>query len=238
MSALNNTATSDVAMGLLRQTLTRPWSQVSEDALRETNLDVDMLTETYEHMVKPYLDYLSGYENIQNMDPRQSTIRPDYPMRRHWDSETQSYVDDETWALVLKRWKVKRDQAILVVKNSWTVDDAHMNVNVYITRAGKWLLWQGILEGPSSVRVSEERMFVFASTEALWQKYCELVPTVETAIMSNRYDAHTPKYLPLTIAHRLGKIVQETVDIRLARIRRMQDALKRSQQRAARIAFR
>lgn len=97
MSALNNQPDDDAQAvtstehRAVHAAVFDPPQKVSEFQLRKTGVDVEMLTVTYETTVRPYLDYLHGYQDIRTLDPQaltrdaDTTSTPELPV-------TQEYV--------------------------------------------------------------------------------------------------------------------------------------------------
>ncbi len=245
MSTLNNpteVTLEDQTKQLLLRMVLEPADKVTQDELRQTGVDIDMLVKTYEQGIRPYLDYLVGYQPLLEQDPLQGSREK----LEQWDSELRAcrILVPETWEHILLRSGVdtKRTQAVEVVRASLYAygerhtqqQDCYRMLIILLTRAGKWVVWtKSALH--QDAQIFAERVQQFSSIRDMWEGMRAWA--VEDYSISFRYSAYGSelKTIPLYIEMYLRRILEGTIESRRDRLSKMESALAAAGQRFAHV---
>ena len=236
MGTPNNPPEPRTVHDVLRDMLRGPEHKVWESDLRTTGVDVDILEAAYETNIRPYLDYLHGYQDLKELDP----LEPNRPTR--WDAESQLSVYKESWEHLLGRFgQSKQHRQVLQVTggrmfcydHNWS-GPSNISLAVYLTRKGKWLFWYIEGEGIRGREYTNERISVHASPRELCDAIRVLVPDGFTFKF---YGYNRPNYIPLGIEHGLRQILAMTIDRRKEHLGRLKAAQQQATQRLAVVVY-
>ncbi len=207
------------AQDILRDFMCGTDRTISEDDLRATGVDVDILEATYETNIKPLLSYLDGYKPLEELSPFK---KAHYAEPEHrWHVALQNYGQFE------------RHGQVLVVDHStmyWYHGDSselpnNIEVWTYLTRKGTWLYWYGVYAQNGRGDLGDQRVRAFSTVRAMWDDLHQLVVDSYGIISSGT------RFLPLRIEHGLRSILETTIANRQRRLESMQaasqDAIKR-----------
>ncbi len=236
--------TDGSAAKALRAVMLSPKKAIREALLRESGVDVDMLVQTYNEAVNPYLDYLDGYLDLMALEPAGGgrSIR-----NSKWDEELEVMVAPEPWDHFLMRSKVlpAADKQVVQVINGADlycfvhdlVLPQYVRITVYLTRKGQWILWYGTRHYQHSPDLASEEMFLFETVREFWDKLHDLVPDEYKLTHESGGSHNSPQYLPLYIEKKLRALVKSTVGVRQRRVDTMKSSLSEADARTDSVQF-
>ncbi|TAH33320.1 hypothetical protein EYC58_01670 [Candidatus Saccharibacteria bacterium] len=199
---------------VLLSIVTNPGTRVSPQVLREFGVDIDLLAATYRN-VRPFLDYLSGYRHLKELDPA-----------RVYRTRHNSTWDD----VVTQLGKPGRYEQVRSVFHE-DLSEERPGAAVYLTRKGAWLLWLG--KGERNEKYSgltvlaEESLTVFDDLVEMCEALLAHLPGPV-----NRKTILQFTYAPLVIEGHLRHTLKETVEERRKRLDNMQHVLDKIDTRA------
>lgn len=204
MSALSNQLEAK-RLKVLKDLACWPDRQLAEKDAHELGLDVDILVTTYEANVKPYLDFILGYEDLSGCDPQDGQHR---------------WKGCDTWWDVLGRYGILTQyrQVIKVLRVTLcTVRQIpDLQVSIFLSRKGQWIVWhkQSGYGGSANVNTTGgEHLAVFEATEEMCAYFGTLV--TDDYHFAYRYgDRKFPEYMPLRIAKGLLSCLESTIEKR------------------------
>lgn len=238
-----NQLSVESSLEVLRRLICSPGHVVTESGLRATGVDVDLLESMYGANVKPYLDYLHGYERLELLDPlkgRRSGYerREDYdPFKgRPWGMSANGQDGELLWHGLLARCGMlgQRTKARLIFKESFHNTDSQwdgpseVTVAFYLTRSAKWLFWYAEGGIRHSARFPNEQLTAHDTVRAAWEMAHSLVPDCYKVNLN-----YAPvNHLPLLIEHGLQRILRETIEERESRLDILKSALDSAERRS------
>ncbi|HEX7483941.1 MAG TPA: hypothetical protein VF281_02185 [Candidatus Saccharimonadales bacterium] len=243
MDSSINQLDTDTSLDVLRQLVCTPGHVITEKDLRSTGVDVNILESMYITSIKPYLDYLHGYERLEELDPRKDHRRQSeelylQPPGHRCSLEVLNGTNSEfLWDRLLAQCGMlaQHTKARLVVKASLYADDvrwtgpSYVTVAFYLTRNGKWLFWYIDGDPGGGISFKNEKLSVHDTVREAWETAHALVPDFFTT-----RNAFSPvKYLPLLIEQGLQNILRETIKERDRRLNSLKSALDSAERRSA-----
>ena len=241
MDSSINQLDTDTSLDVLRQLVCTPGHIVTEKDLRSTGVDVDLLESMYDTSIKPYLDYLHGYERLEELDPQPHRRQYEASslqsgIQNPWNSEKMLNGRDNEflWNSLLAHCGMlgQRAKARLIIKASLYSYDvrrtgsSHISVAFYLTRNGKWLFWYVEGDPAGGLSFTNEQLSAHDTVREAWEAAHVLVP--DYFILR---DIFTVKHLPLLIEQGLRGILKETIDERKRRLESLTSALDSAERR-------
>jgi len=212
---------------LLRDLVSNPSHGLTETDAHALGLDVDLAEATFQSNVKPYLDYLAGYE----------------PLEQHEPTGISWYKSK--WAqLLMGQSSTSRDpQTLLVIRdrlydtlvgNRYKQGTGDRFVAVFLSRRGSWYFWWTDYKSP--VEFSNDHISHHSNLRSLCAAIERATPKrYEFAGESSR--GNPPKYAPMLIEFGLHRILQHTIAERDLRLSTMRHSLAEAGERANTIAI-
>lgn len=230
-------SSTDLAQTVLREVMLSPKRDVSEPRLRATGVDVDMLEETFRQTINPYLDYLSGYQEIQTLDPQGN--------RRlgRWDSALKKTIPFESWKYLLERCGVSRRSRALTVLNGlyfYCHKDGfapYVKLTVFLTRSGQWVVWYAQVAYHRSHEVESEQVASYGTVRDMWAALHELIPDDYKLDYHSGGHRGRPEFLPLLLDEGLRRVLNNTIATRQSHLNKMKAALADAEGRVEAVAF-
>lgn len=240
-----NQQDTDTAREILRHLVCSPGHIVTEASLIETGVDVDLLESTYDTNIKPYLDYLHGYERLEELDPLKTRRLYLDNASMRYTPERGSWIDAHDgkdnaflWYGLLAKCGMlgRRTQAQLVIKTSFsapitsrqTSAPREISVALLMTRSGKWLLW--LIEGNimwAGSKHKNEHLSAHDTVREAWEAFQAFVPEY---VQSSTH--HPPaKYLPILTEHALRRILKSTIEEKERRLETLKTSLDSAERR-------
>ena len=241
MDSSINQLDTDTCLDVLRQLVCTPGHIVTEKDLRSTSVDVDLLESMYDTNIKPYLDYLHGFERLEELDPRknhrrQSEVLYLQPPGHRCSLEVLNGTNSEfLWDSLLVRCGMlgQRTKARVVVKASLYTDDvrwsgpSYVTVAFYLTRSGKWLFWYIDGDPGGGISFTNEMLSAHNTVREAWETAHALVP--DFFALRDNYSGI--KHLPLLIEQGLRGILKETIDKKERQLKSLTSTLDSAEKR-------
>ena len=223
MSPLSNQL-QEGSLQVLKDLLRRPDHRLAEKDVHQLGLDVEILAAMYEANVKPYLDFIMGYEDLSALDPQDG--------RNRW-------AGNESWEEVLGRHDSRLQYskvAKVLQARLWTgtqVTDRHLAV--FLSRRGQWIVWHKRSSAQCDDTRGRESVAVFATIEKMCLFLNELVTDDYT--FTYQFGQRLPRYAPLRVAYGLLALITATIEKRQTYLASFQSAHDEGSQRLSLIEF-
>ena len=224
MSPLSNQPQSDALEVLID--LVRSFDhRLAEKNAHRLGLDVKILAAMYEADVKPYLDFILGYEDLSELDPLRSSHRPVH--------------GEAGWIDVLGRYgivaKYPQVAQVLHAKLLTAEQDVELQLAVFLSCKGKWIVWHKRYSNLRQEVSEREYIAVFDTVQDMFELLNQLVTDDFTFNFQLGHDL--PRYAPLRIARGLLELLQSTIEKRQAYLASFQSAYDEGRKRLSLIDF-
>ena len=202
--------------------------KLSEDVLHEVGADVVLAKQLYEDSVKPHLNYLIGYQSLEELD-----------MRTHRSGQ-------EEWRSLVDRFGlqgVHKNCLLVIAKDVYSYKGSdrakeHMQLAVVLTRNNKWILWHRYqdLEGDWATPINAtEQLAAYDTFDDLCETGSGLLANGYQWSYSGEY-GRAEKFL-LRVAQGLHRVLRDTVFYRRNMLAELEDAANTASSRLVRVEF-
>jgi len=210
MSPLSNQL-QEGSLQVLKDLLRRPDHRLAEKDVHQLGLDVEILAAMYEANVKPYLDFILGYEDLSALDPQGGHYR---------------WAGHESWEEVLGRHGILSQYSqvakVLQAKLWSSTQDTDLHLAVFLSRKGQWIVWHKRSSVRSDDTRGRESVAVFETIERMCLFLDEIVTDDYT--FNYQYGRNLPEFAPLRVAYGLLTLIAATIEKRQAYLASFQAA--------------
>ena len=168
----------------------------------------------YEANVRPYLDFILGYEDLSALDPLGDGHRWTY---------------SESWDEVLGRYDIRSQYTqvakVFQVKLSPAKQDVLLQLAIFLSRKGTWIIWHKRYNNLCRESSEREYIAVFDTVQDMCAFLSELI--ADGYKFHYQYGLESfPRYAPLRIARGLLELLQSTIEKRQTYLETFQSAQK------------